>query len=331
MNADSRRGNVTTLGRETTADGVLEGLDLSGRTMVVTGASGGLGEETARSLAAHGATVVMASRRPEAIDDATDRILADHPDADVHPVQLDLASLSSVEAAARAIVARHPRIDVLINSAGVMCAPFGHTADGFETHFGINHLGHFALTCRLLPALLAAEGARVVTVTSAAHSISDVDLDDPGFSATEYDEWVAYGRSKTANALFTVELDRRLGDRGLLAFSVHPGTVMTDLYRHTTPELLADAAERSRARADADGGDSGLFLKTPEQGAATQVWAAVAEELAAHGGAYLADCQLAVEGANPSGPGYLPYAVDPVRAARLWALSEDLAVVGCGP
>jgi NAD(P)-dependent dehydrogenase (short-subunit alcohol dehydrogenase family) len=315
--------DVTTHGRETTADDVLAGMDLSGRTVVVTGASGGLGEETARALAAHGATVVMAARRPDANAEAMARIRARHPEADLHPVELDLASLASVARSAEAVLAAHPSIDVLVNSAGVMCAPFGHTADGFETHFGTNHLGHFAFTRLLAPGLAAGVSSRVVTVSSAAHSISDVDLDDPNFERTEYDEWVAYGRSKTANALFSVELSRRVGDQGVLALTVHPGTVMTDLYRHATPELLADAAERSRARA-AEGEDGSPFLKTVEQGAATQVWAAVAGELDGLGGAYLADCQLAVEGANPSGPGYLPYAVDPERAARLWTLSESL-------
>ncbi len=212
-----------------------------------------------------------------------------------------------------------------MNNAGVMACPFGHTADGHEMQFGTNHLGHFLLTGLLLPALMNGDAPRIVNLSSAAHSTSDVDLDDPGFEHTEYDPWVAYGRSKSANAHFSRELARRYGDAGLLSFAVHPGGIQTDLGRHLTPELIDQLLERNRARAEAAGetGGAGLRFKPIEAGAATQVWASVAD-IADHNGAYLADCQLGVEGGNPGETGFASWILDDETAGALWELSEEL-------
>jgi NAD(P)-dependent dehydrogenase (short-subunit alcohol dehydrogenase family) len=282
------------MGADTTASEVLRDIRLDGKTVLVTGASSGIGLETARSLTAAGATVIPGVRTGE--------------------VPLDLASFDSVRRFAGDVLARHPRIDVLVNNAGVMFTPFTRTVDGHEMQFGTNHLGHFLLTTQLMPALLAAAPARVVTVSSAGHHRSDVIWDDPDFECRPYDKYAAYGQSKTANILFTRELDRRFAGRGVHAFAVHPGVIATGLVRHM------DDTERAvlrRRLADGEGGP--IPQKSVEAGAATSVWAAVAPELDTHGGAYLADCALSDDLA--------PWARDDPAAARLWAMSERFAGV----
>ena len=314
---------------ETTTDHILDGLDLTGRRFVVTGASSGLGEESARALAAAGATITMLARNPEKNEAAAARVREAVPAADLELDIVDLADLSSIRSFAAGYLADHDAIDVLINNAGVMVCPFGRTADGFETQFGTNHLGHFLLTALLMPAIGNGETPRVVNLSSGGHSISDVDLDDPNYESTDYDAWAAYGRSKTANALFTKELARRHGDE-LLTFAVHPGVVMTELGRHMDDALMAQMMERLQQRSaadgesDAQGGGGGMQIKAVEQGAATQIWAATAPELADHNGAYLGDCQIGVAGGNASRNGYEPYLDDADTAARLWTLSEEL-------
>ena len=322
-------------GKSTTTDEVLKGVDLTGRHVVITGAASGLGRESARAMAAHGAAVTVLARSAERAAGAVTEIEALVPGADVEPGVVDLADLSTVRSFADGYLATHDAVDVLINNAGVMACPFGRTVDGFETQFGTNHLGHFLLTALMAPALLRGTSPRVVTLTSAGHSRSDVDLEDPNFDTTEYSPWVAYGRSKTANALFARELARRAESRGLLSFSVQPGGILTDLGRHLTEELMNEMATFAKARAAAAGdagGDPtddeaaafGFEWKTVEAGAATQVWAATAAELAEHNGAYLADCGLGVLGGDPGVNGFLPYLLDDDHAAALWALSEEL-------
>jgi NAD(P)-dependent dehydrogenase (short-subunit alcohol dehydrogenase family) len=325
---------MSEFGKSTTTDEVLEGVDLNGRRVVVTGAASGLGRESARAMAAHGASVTVLARSAERAAGAVADIEALVPGAEVEPGVVDLADLATVHAFADDYLATHAAVDVLINNAGVMACPFGRTVDGFEIQFGTNHLGHFLLTARLAPALLRGTAPRVVTLTSAGHSRSDVDLEDPNFDTTEYSPWVAYGRSKTANALFARELARRAGARGLLSFSVHPGGILTDLGRHLTEELMQEMASFAKARAAAAGGvgeasaaDDAAFgfeWKTIEAGAATQVWAATAPELAEHNGAYLADCGLGVLGGDPGVNGFLPYLLDDDHAEALWGLSEEL-------
>lgn len=309
---------------DSTTDEVLDGLDLTGRLIVITGAASGLGEESTRSLAAHGASVLMLARDRTKADEAAARVREVVPDARIEVDLVDLADLASIRSFAERFLGSGRTIDVLMNNAGVMACPFGRTADGFETQFGTNHLGHFELTRLLEPALLAGDSPRVICLSSAAHGIADVDLDDPNFERTEYDPWVAYGRSKTANALHALALARRLADQGALAFSVHPGGIMTNLGRHLDDELIQQMIERAKQRSAAAGESGGMQFKTVEQGAATQVWAATSPDLADHNGAYLADCGVGVPGANVGRNGFEPYITDEARAQLLWDLSERL-------
>ena len=314
--------------RESTVDEVLGGIDLSGRVFFVTGSSSGLGEESARGLSARGAHVVMAARDPRKNAEAAQRIRSSVPDADLSLYELDLADLSSVARFAEQAAGAFDRVDVLINNAGVMACPEGRTTDGFETQFGTNHLGHFALTLRLIPLLVRAESPRVVTLSSGGHRISDVDLVDPNFETTPYNAWVAYGRSKSANAHFAAELARRTAEP-MLSLSVHPGAIATQLGRHMTPELTEALMERVRASAARQGNSSGggMRLKSVEAGAATQVWAATSTGVAAHNGGYLADCGPTVPG--PGDRGYEPWIADAATAGRLWELSERLVGLTC--
>jgi NAD(P)-dependent dehydrogenase (short-subunit alcohol dehydrogenase family) len=318
---------MNTFGRDTTTDEVLEGVDLSGRRFVITGAAGGLGRESARALASHGASLTLLARSTEKADGAVAEVCAMVPGADLEPGVADLGDLGSIRNFADAYLAGHDAFDVLINNAGVMACPFGHTADGFETQFGTNHLGHFLLTALLYPALRAGLQPRVVTLTSAGHSRADVDLEDPNFEHTEYVPWVAYGQAKTANALFARELARRAGPSGLQSFSVHPGGIITELGRHLTDDLINEMVEFSRRRSAATSDEEGprdIHFKTVEAGAATQVWAATTSDLADHNGAYLANCGLGVLGADPGVNGFMPYLLDDEHAAALWELSEQM-------
>lgn len=300
-----------------TTDSVLEGVDLTGTVAVITGATTGMGVETARALASAGARVVLAGRGPDRLEAAANAIVTTLPTATLETVELDLASLASVRTATAALETRLERIDVLVNNAGVMFTPLERTADGFEMQLGTNHLGHFAWTRLLEPLLVAGAPARVVNLSSAGHKIADIDLEDPGWEHRDYDKFAAYGASKTANVLFTVELDRRLKARGVRSYAVHPGMVATDLARHMK---RADFKEMRRMATEAAPGEPGgptpMSPVSVEQGAATAVWAATSPDLAEVGGVYLADCAIRSD--------YRPYAVDPERAARLWALSTDL-------
>jgi NAD(P)-dependent dehydrogenase (short-subunit alcohol dehydrogenase family) len=321
-------------GSTTTTDEVLEGHDLSGKVAVTTGATSGLGLETARALAAAGATVVLTGRDRDKLDAALATLDDQVPQADVSGQLADLASLADVRAGAAALLGAHPTIDLLINNAGVMACPLSRTEDGFEMQFGTNHLGHFLLTNLLRPALVAAGSARVVCLSSGGHQESPILWDDPNFERTPYVNWTAYGQSKTANALFALELDRRWAGDGVHAFAVHPGVIMTPLGRHMTDadfEWMAARAERARAAAG-EGAEADPFtFKSVEAGAATTVWAATAAELADHGGAYLADCQLGqpLPAGGASATGVAPWARDPDAARRLWDLSATL--VGLDP
>jgi NAD(P)-dependent dehydrogenase (short-subunit alcohol dehydrogenase family) len=318
---------MSAFGRDTTTGEVLEGMDLTGRRFVVTGAASGLGRESARALAAHGATVTLLARSKDRAEGAVAEVAAMIPGADLQAGVADLGDLASIRAFADTFLAGHDEVDVLINNAGVMACPLGHTANGFETQFGTNHLGHFLLTALLYPALRAGDGPRVVTLTSAGHSRADVNLEDPNFERTEYSPWVAYGQAKTANALFARELARRAGPTGLLSFSVHPGGIITDLGRHLTDELIHEMADFARRRsAQASGEARNMHFKAVEAGAATQVWAATSADpdLLAHNGAYLADCGVGVLGADPGVNGYLAYLLDDGHAEALWTLSETL-------
>lgn len=306
-------------GATSTTDDVLAGIDLSGRHALVTGASAGLGQETTRALAAHGASVTMAVRDRAKAERARDEILAAVPDARLELRELDLSSLGSVRAFCAGFREDHDRLDLLIGNAGVMACPQAATVDGFELQLGTNHLGHFLLARELLPLLAATDGARAVLLSSSGHRIADVDLDDPGFERAPYDPWVAYGRSKTANALCAVALHRRLADTGggAQAMAVHPGFIVTELGRHLTPDAIQALQDRWARASERPP------RKSVEQGAATTVWAATSPDLAGQPAWYYEDCGRAeLTEDEDSGRGVRPYAVDPERAEALWAWSE---------
>ena len=297
----------------TTTTDVLDGVALTGRTVLVTGASTGIGKETARALAAAGASVTITARSDDKGRAAIDALRASVPDADVEYELLELGSLESVRDFADRFAASHDQLHLLIANAGIMAVPFGRTDDGYELHLGTNHLGHFVLVGRLLPVLVASAPSRVVVLSSGGHAMSDVDWDDPNYEQREYSKMAAYGQSKTANILHAVELDRRYGPQGVHAYAVHPGMVATELGRHFTPDDMQEL--RARAKSSPSGGGSLPPIVGVDVGAATSVWAATAPELDEQGGTYLADCAVAKASA---------YAVDPDAAGRLWSLSEEL-------
>ncbi|MDT5256711.1 MAG: hypothetical protein QOD10_1791, partial [Mycobacterium sp.] len=267
---------------------VVEGIDLSGKVCVITGASSGLGRESARALAAAGAHVVLTARNEDALAQTAQWIRAEVPDARTSTVGLDLTALADIRAAASAIREIAPAIHVLMNNAGVMFTPFGRTRDGFELQVGTNHFGHFELTRLLVPQLAAAGDARIVTLTSGGHLMGDVDFGDPNWESREYDKFVAYGASKTANILHAKEADRRLRGLGIHAYAVHPGTVATSLARHMSRSDFSRLRKYAAASTAARGEPTDGFLEfvMPEHGAATQVWAAVSPELVDRGGLY---------------------------------------------
>ena len=310
--------------RSSTTDEVLEGLDLSGKRLLVTGVSAGLGLEAARALVAHGAEVVGTARDLDKARRATATIGQGSTGGKLELVELDLASLASVRACADALLAEGRPFDVILANAGVMICPEGKTVDGFETQFATNHLGHFVLVNRI--ASLLRRGGRVVSLASSGHQFADVDLDDPNFEHTPYDPITAYGRSKTANALFAVEFDRRHKGEGIRAVAIHPGGIQTELGRHMTPESYAALAKRSRLPM---GKDVPQFqFKTIPQGAATSLWAALVADSDAVGGRYCEDCRVA-EVLPDDAPisvdaGVRAYALNPKRAQALWRKSEEL-------
>jgi NAD(P)-dependent dehydrogenase (short-subunit alcohol dehydrogenase family) len=317
-------------GATSTTDEVLEGVDLRGKRILVTGVSAGLGVETARALAAHGAHVVGAARDLAKARNATKHIRAsvdDNGDGTLDLIELDLASLASVRAAADALLKTGKPFDLVIANAGVMACPFGHTTDGFETQFGTNHLGHFVFVNRIAP--MMSHGSRLVNLASSGHRFSDVDLDDPNFEKTAYDPWQAYGRAKTANILFAVEFDRRHKANGIRATAVHPGGIATELGRHafkdeaTLQKFIDDINARHAAA-----GQPPFKLKSIPQGAATSVWAGVVAPAEDVGGKYCEDCHVATllpaEDMSPISAGVRAYALDPERAKKLWAQSEEM-------
>ncbi|WP_201446139.1 SDR family NAD(P)-dependent oxidoreductase [Burkholderia gladioli] len=313
-------------GEFSTTDDVLAGVDLRGKRALVTGVSAGLGVETARALAAHGAQVVGAARDLAKARSATEvvRAAAAGNGGGFELLELDLASLASVRAAADALLADGRPFDLVIANAGVMASPFGHTADGFETQFGTNHLGHFVFINRI--ASLLAPGARVVNVASSGHRMAPFSLDDLGFERTPYDPWVAYARSKTANILFAVEFDRRYKARGVRAVAIHPGGIMTELARHLPDDALDGMLTQINANLAAQGQPPFRF-KTVPQGAATSVWAGVVAPADEVGGRYAENCGLSsVTDAelNPAAPGVRAYALDPELAKALWEKSEQM-------
>ncbi|MET4093396.1 oxidoreductase [Arthrobacter sp. UYCu712] len=309
-------------GRDSTAADVVAGIDLSGKATIVTGGYSGLGLETVRALRSAGATVMVPARRPGHAREVLDAAGL----GDVAVAALDLAEQSSVKEFAAAFLASGflapgQGLDILVNNAAVMASPERRVGPGWESQFATNHLGHFALTNLLWPALAAARGARVVSLSSTGHKIAPVRFDDINFDSG-YDKWKAYGQAKTANALFAVQLDALGKHAGVRAFAVHPGGIMTELQRHLPREEMIASGWM-----DAEGNLDPRF-KTPEQGAATSAWAATSPALEGKGGVYCEDCDIADPTAVGSPVarvrGVDAHAVDRADAARLWTLSAEL-------
>ncbi|SFK60265.1 NAD(P)-dependent dehydrogenase, short-chain alcohol dehydrogenase family [Sphingomonas sp. NFR04] len=301
-----------------TADEVLRDIDLTGRTAIVTGGASGLGLQMTRALAAAGAQVIVPARSPEKAQAALAGV------ENIEIAQIELMDLSSIDRFADAFLDARRPLDCLIHSAGIMAAPIGRDSRGNESQLAINHLAPFHLTDRLGPALKAAGSARVVSLSSRAHRLAGVDFNDPNFVERPYDPWLAYGQSKTADALFAVELDRRARAAGVRAFSVHPGSILTDLARHLSPEQVRAFGamdEKGEIRIDPLND-----LKTVQQGAATALWCATSPLLADLGGVYCEDCNVAPlrEPDDPRKDGVRTWAADADLATRLWALSERL-------
>lgn len=301
-------------GLRTEAVEALGGCDLTGKVAIVTGGYSGIGLETTKALAGAGAIVIVPARTME----KAQRALVDI--ANVEQAALDLADPASIDAFAGGFLSRTKKLDILINNAAIMASPLMRDARGYEAQFATNHLGHFQLTARLWPALKAADGARVVSLSSIGHRIAPPDLDDPNFERTEYNKWLAYGRAKSANALFAVGLDRRGQAHGVRAFAVHPGGIMTDLQRYMPRE-----EQQAMGWIDEHGNVNDRF-KTPSQGAATSVWCATNAQLEGKGGVYCEDCDIAsaVPADDKGFSGVRPWAIDPELADKLWALSERM-------
>jgi NAD(P)-dependent dehydrogenase (short-subunit alcohol dehydrogenase family) len=315
-------------GAKSTTEDVLRGVGLKGKRILVTGVSAGLGVETARALAAHGANVVGTARDLDKAKRTTSEVskAAAESGSSFEVIELDLASLKSVRAAADKLVSDGRLFDVVIANAGVMATPFGKTEDGFETQFGTNHLGHFVFVNRI--AKLIKDGGRLVNLASSGHRFSDVNLDDPSFETTSYEPFVAYGRSKTANILFAVEFDRRHRDRGVRATAVHPGGIATELARHMPDGAIEAWIQQVREQRAAAGEPPFEFKSVPE-GAATSVWAGVVASADEVGGKYCEDCQVAelLPADSPVSSisrGVRGYALDSDGAKALWKKSEEM-------
>ncbi len=319
---------VDVFGATSTTEDVLSGISLRGKRIFVTGVSAGLGVETARSLAAHGACVVGAARDLKKAEAATAEV---RKDAEANGgrfelVALDLASLKSVRACADQLLKKAEPFDVVIANAGVMATPFGNTLDGFETQFGTNHLGHFVLVNRI--ASLIHAGGRLINLSSSGHRFSNVDLQDPNFERTPYEPFVSYGRSKTANILFAVAFDRRHRARGIRAAAVHPGGIHTELGRYIDPSQIQKMVDQMNQQLAAEG--KGPFQwKTIPQGAATSVWAGVVAPADEIGGRYCENChvgKIVADNVTISAisEGIRGYALDPTNAEALWKKSEEM-------
>jgi NAD(P)-dependent dehydrogenase (short-subunit alcohol dehydrogenase family) len=304
------------------AEDVIKGVNLKGKTAIVTGGASGIGVETVRALASAGAKVVMPVRSRAAGEKAAAELRKDTGNNAIEIADLDLADYASVRAFADAFVATGSPLHLLINNAGIMATPERRIMGNIESQFGTNHLGHMLLTYHLLPALLKGAPGRVVELSSIGHRRSPVNFDDPNFERRPYDKWEAYGQSKTANSLFVIELNRRLEGKGVNAYAVHPGGIMTNLQRDMSKEEI-----KAFGWVDDQGRVNERF-KTVSGGASTSVWCATSPLLSAGGGVYCEDCNIAaaVPADDQSFVGVRPWAIDPEAAKRLWSLSEKLLV-----
>lgn len=309
-------------GLRSTAADVIQDIDLSGKTVLVTGGYSGLGLETVRAIAGAGARVFVAARRPDTAASDLEGV-----SGDITILQMDLSDPASIDSFAADLATRTEKLDLLINNAAIMACPLARDARGYESQFATNHLGHFQMTARIWPLLKAAGKARVVSLSSIGHARSPVHLDDVHFERREYEKWSAYGQAKSANSLFAIHLDTVGKAHGIRAFAVHPGGIKTPLQRYLTME-----EQIAMGWYDKDGNVNPLF-KSTEEGAATSVWCAVSPLLEGEGGVYCEDCNIAAvftEGMNPYS-GVRPHAIDRETAAALWTASEAMTGVTFAP
>lgn len=319
MAAENQRPIGSGFGAKTPAADIVSGMDLTGKNIVLTGGYSGIGIEAVRALAGVGASVTVPARRPDAAKEALSVV-----DGDIEVAKMDLADLSSVRKFTEDYTGSGRALNVLINNAGIMACPLARVGPGWESQFGINHLGHMALAQGLLPALQKAETSRVVALSSTAHIRGDVNWDDPNYNTSEYDKWGAYAQAKSANALFALGADRRWDQYGVTAFGVHPGGIFTPLQRHLSVEEMA-----AMGWMNPDGtippAIQAMF-KTPEQGASTEVWAATSPKLEGRGGEYCEDCDIA-QLAGPDSQRWQharDWICDEEKADRLWSMSEEM-------
>ena len=319
MSAENQRPIGSGFGAKTPAMDVVQGMDLSGKNVIVTGGYSGIGIEEVRALASVGANVTVPARRPDAAKEALDAV-----SGDIEIATMDLADIGSVRKFADEYVSSGRALDILINNAGIMACPLDRVGPGWERQFGVNHLGHMALAVGLLPALQKAETSRLVALSSTAHIRGDVNWDDPNYETSEYNKWDAYAQAKSANALFALGADRRWDQYGVTAFSVHPGGIFTPLQRHLTVEEMA-----ALGWMNPDGTIPDMIkamFKSPEQGASTATWAATSPLLEGRGGEYCEDCDIA-QLAGPDSQRWehaREWICDEAKAERLWEISEAM-------
>lgn len=319
MAAENQKPIGSGFGAKTPAKDVVAGMDLSGKNVIVTGGYSGIGIETVRALASVGAKVTVPARRPDVAAKELGAV-----EGDIEIASMDLGDVTSARKFASDYVATGRQLDILINNAGIMACPLDRVGPAWERQFGVNHLGHMAMTQALLPALEKAQGSRLVALSSTAHIMSDVHWDDPHFERHDYDKWQAYGQAKSANALFALGADRRWDAHGVTAFSVHPGGIFTPLQRHLSVEEMS-----ALGWMNADGtipDHIKAMFKTPEQGASTATWAATSPQLNDRGGEYCEDADIA-QLAGPDSQRFhhaREWITDEGKAERLWEMSEKM-------
>jgi NAD(P)-dependent dehydrogenase (short-subunit alcohol dehydrogenase family) len=301
---------------------ILEGVELHGKNAIVTGGYSGIGLETTRALKNSGARVIVPARRKDVATKALDGIISD---SDIY--QMDLADLKSVQDFVNNFVNEGISLDLLINNAGIMACPEGRVGNGWEKQFGVNQLGHFMLTKGLMDIMAKNEGARFVSLSSSAHSLTGILWDDIHFNKNPYDKWIAYGQSKTASSLIAIEFDRLMKDKGVRGFSVHPGGILTPLQRHLENEEMIALGWMKEDGSLSD--MAAAAFKTPEQGATTTLWAATETRLNNIGGVFCENCDIAVlkKDVDESMKRYMgvaDWAIDTDEATKLWEVSENM-------